>query len=143
MSKNLTNAAINNVKEEVKEEMEMLNAAIEEMIINASNVDYTEELTTVRDLKIMRGTEIREICRQYDERITNRKDTLHAEGRIFDRKEEQRIPLSRDAVMCSLAGSVADSVVKTDDIADAIEKKAYAIGHAIGRGIAKFFVKKD
>lgn len=112
--------------------------AIDEMIGNVSSTtDYTEELTTVRDLKIMRGTEIREICRQYDERIKNRRATLRAEGRWFDRKEEQRIPLSRDAIMCSLAGSAADSVVKTDDIADALEKKAYAIGRKIG----KFFVK--
>lgn len=131
---NTTNVVINNVKEE----MEMLNAAVEEMIISvSSNVNYTEELTTIRDLKIMRGTEIRGICSRYDERIANRKATLHAEGRIFDRKEEQRIPLNRDAIMCSLAGSAADSVVKTDDIADALEKKAYAIGRKIG----KFFVK--
>jgi hypothetical protein len=113
--------------------------AIDEMVENISSPDYTEELTTVRDLKIMRGTEIEEVCRRYDQRIKDRKATLRAEGRWFDRKEEHCIPLSRDAVVCSLAGSAADSVIKTDDIANALEKKAYAIG----RGIAKFFVKKN
>lgn len=121
-----------------KAETKNLEVAIEEMFENINSPEYTEELSTIRDLKIMRGTEVREICRRYDERIANRKATLRAEGRWFDRKEEQRIPLSRDAVVCSLAGSAADSVVKTDDIANALEKKAYAIG----RGIAKLFVKK-
>ena len=126
---NTTNAAINNATiNNVKEEMEMLNAAVEEMIINVSSNDYTEELTTVRDLKIMRGTEIREICRKYDQRIANRKDTLHAEGRILDRKEEQRIPMSRDAIACSMVGSAADSVVKIDDACTAAYNKGYELG---------------
>lgn len=102
--------------------------AIDEMVGNVSSPEYTEELTTVRDLKIMRGTEIREICRKYDERITNRKATLRAEGRWFDRKEEQRIPLSKDAVVCSMAGSAADSVVKIDDACTVAYNKGYALG---------------
>jgi hypothetical protein len=76
----------------------------------------------------MRGTEIREICRRYDERIANRRATLHAEGRWFDHKEEQRIPLSRDAIMCSVVGSAADSVVKIDDLCVAAGNKGAELG---------------
>lgn len=121
-----------------KAESKGLEDAVEEMFENINSPEYTEELSTIRDLKIMRGTEIREVCRRYDERIANRKATLRAEGRWFDRKEEQRIPLSKDTVVCSVVGSAADSVVKIDDACT----KAYNEGYALGCKIKAWFTKR-